>query len=116
MCPPTRPRQPSSGASATERRRFLRLALGLTAVGAGAGGRLLCEVVQAGGREAVREPLTVLDACLGCTGCAIICPTGAIAIAPGGIAVVPERCTRCGYCASACPVAGLQVNGARGER
>lgn len=90
---------------------MLQIALGTAALG-GAGARLLYEVLR---DEAERpaEPVTVLETCLGCLGCAILCPTGAIAIVPGGIAIAAPRCTRCGYCLAACPVAGVRVNGTR---
>lgn len=94
---------------------MLQLALG-TAVLGGAGARLLYEILRdeaPGSAERPAEPVTVLESCLGCLGCAILCPTGAIAIVPGGIAIDAPRCTRCGYCLAACPVGGVRVNGTR---
>ena len=116
MCPPSPPSDGATPAAPVSgRRRFLRIALGATVVG-GAGARLLYEVVRGEAphdAERPAEPVTVLDACLGCLGCAILCPTGAIAIVPGGISIDAPKCTRCGYCLAACPVNGVRVNGER---
>jgi len=56
------------------------------------------------------DTATVLPECTGCTGCVASCPTAAIFVAPGGIAIREKDCVRCGYCMSVCPAGGIRVN------
>ncbi len=94
------------GGSPPGRRRFLRLTLGLAAAGG-----VILQLIRNRMTTRPRLPkLSVLAECVGCTGCAGLCPTSAIAVIPGGIAVDDEKCTQCGYCVTACPVGGVRVN------
>jgi ferredoxin len=75
-----------------------------------AGGALLRRGVQGGigtPQPAIRVEVT--QRCVGCTACAIVCPTDAIRITPGGIRVVQEDCISCGYCQAGCTVDGIRV-------
>jgi len=56
---------------------------------------------------------TVRASCTGCTGCALGCPTAAIIVVPGGIAIDDAACVQCGYCAALCPVDGIRINPVR---
>jgi heterodisulfide reductase subunit A-like polyferredoxin len=95
-----------------ERRLWLRLAA-VAAAGAG-----LVGAVVRGARGIARatppprppERVSVLPECVRCTGCAAICPTGAIRVTPAGIAVTDKLCNSCGYCVALCPVGGVRVN------
>jgi glycyl-radical enzyme activating protein len=46
--------------------------------------------------------------CLGCGGCAGVCPDGRLAAGPRP---APAGCTACGTCAGICPTAALRVHG-----
>ena len=115
MSKPPRPGQDRPGPQGKEprgfspsRRRFFRLTL---AVGAGAG--VLSRLSWRGTPKEETSRASVLHACVGCTGCVPLCPTMAIVVIPGGIALEDEKCIQCGYCAAACPVGGIRVNKAR---
>ncbi|MBI5478114.1 MAG: 4Fe-4S binding protein [Deltaproteobacteria bacterium] len=87
-------------------RRSLFRAAGGVALGAG----LAWGAAAAGPpRRRPRPRVVVLEACAGCTGCVVACPTAAIRVTARGIEVVEERCNSCGYCASVCPVGGIEV-------
>jgi ferredoxin len=62
-------------------------------------------------KEAHRKKHKVLitETCVGCTHCAVICPTRAIKIVPSGINVISRLCVNCGYCQMACTVDGIRV-------
>ncbi|MAE69469.1 MAG: ferredoxin [Gemmatimonadetes bacterium] len=53
--------------------------------------------------------MEVTKSCIGCTGCAAVCPTAAIEAIPDGIAVIDELCVSCGYCQAGCAVDGIRV-------
>jgi len=75
-----------------------------------AGGALLRRSVQRVVEPAeARIRVEVNQRCVGCTACAIVCPTDAIQITPGGIRVVQEDCISCGYCQAGCTVDGIRV-------
>lgn len=46
-----------------------------------------------------------LAACTGCGACVDACPQGILALAPGGVAMMPDagECVFCGDCAAVCP-------------
>lgn len=98
-------RRPTIKKGTLKRRDFLKLA---TAAGLGAVavnyGLHAARDEAAGGRR-----IEVTDNCIGCTGCAVVCPTLAIAVVPGGIAAADDLCIRCGYCQAACAVDGIRV-------
>ncbi len=87
------------------RRSFLR-----TIAGAGLGAiawRAAIDRKKSGFRDARRVEVT--ESCIGCTGCAAVCPTAAIEAVPFGIAVIDELCVSCGYCQAGCAVDGIRV-------
>ena len=49
--------------------------------------------------------------CIGCMGCAQVCPTGAHRLAEGSHRFDREACIACGNCAAACPAGALQLFG-----
>src|SRR5690606_21356345 len=53
--------------------------------------------------------IVVTDNCVGCTGCASVCPTFAIEVVAGGIVASDDKCISCGYCQMACAVDGIRV-------
>jgi len=55
------------------------------------------------------KKIRVTSRCVGCTGCAVICPTAAIEIVPGSIRVDNDLCVSCGYCQTSCAVDGIRV-------
>lgn len=77
---------------------------------------LFFRAMPAGGEDRTvgkdRE-IEVLPACVACTGCAAVCPTGAIAVVPGRITVEGRLCIRCGSCVAACPVNGIKLRSKR---
>jgi formate hydrogenlyase subunit 6/NADH:ubiquinone oxidoreductase subunit I len=90
-----------------DRRGFLRLSLGAL------GGVLFLHALPGCGEE--RGPrsahkVTILPSCVACAGCVAACPTGAISLVPGAIAISDQRCIRCGYCVAICPAGGVRVN------
>ena len=53
---------------------------------------------------------SITDDCFGCTKCAQVCPSGAIAFRPHEKHEIdPEICIRCGACKKACPVDAVKV-------
>lgn len=89
------------------RRTFFRWGVGLL------GGLAVARAVRGFRREQAPPPLpkvTILPACVACTGCVSICPTNAIVVAPDSIKVIDDLCVRCGYCVAVCPVGGLRIN------
>jgi ferredoxin len=67
------------------------------------------------GEDRPRGRMEVLPACVGCTGCAAVCPTLAITVVPGSVKIVDDLCVRCGYCVVACPVDALRVTRGGGD-
>jgi NADH:ubiquinone oxidoreductase subunit F (NADH-binding)/NAD-dependent dihydropyrimidine dehydrogenase PreA subunit len=62
------------------------------------------------GRCAALVKYVVNDACVGCTRCAQICPTQAIAFTPYMPHVIDTaKCTRCDACRPVCPTAAIEV-------
>jgi NADH-quinone oxidoreductase subunit F len=62
------------------------------------------------GRCAGLVRYVVNEACVGCTRCAQVCPTKAIAFTPYMAHVVDDaKCTRCDSCRLACPAAAIEV-------
>lgn len=51
----------------------------------------------------------VVDLCVGCTHCMVICPTQAIKIVSGKAIISDNRCVDCGECARICPVDAIIV-------
>ena len=45
--------------------------------------------------------------CIGCGGCAAVCPQGALSLQKGKARLDRSRCVACGVCASACPTGAL---------
>jgi ferredoxin len=95
----------SRDAGSKDRRLLLRIGAA-TAIGALVLGRAASDLLAPDRRARV----SVVESCLGCTGCAAVCPEGSVSIAPGGIEIDQERCTRCGYCVAVCPTEGLVVH------
>lgn len=56
------------------------------------------------------EKIEMLPTCVGCTGCAASCPTGAIQVGWPMPTLINDRCNRCGFCEVVCPVGGRRVN------
>lgn len=104
---PTPPdvRQPAVKKKTLKRRDFVKV-IGLAGAGVLAARYLYLEYR---GRPAAGARITVTDTCIGCTGCAVVCPTSAILVVPGGIEASSEKCIGCGYCESACATAGIRV-------
>jgi len=62
------------------------------------------------GRCTALVKYVVNDACVGCTRCAQVCPTGAIAFTPyQSHTVDAAKCTRCDACRPVCPAAAIEV-------
>jgi NAD-dependent dihydropyrimidine dehydrogenase PreA subunit len=93
------------------RRRVLQLGAGLVVFGA-VGGRL--GILAARRRESFPEVLT-LPECVGCTGCAVVCPTQAILVHWPRPLLAGDRCVRCGSCELVCPVGARRVVREGGE-
>ena len=95
----------AAAATGMGRRTLFRVAAGVAAGLVVVGG----EANRCRRARRTRGKVAVLSACTGCTGCVAACPTGAITVSPGAIAVTDELCNRCGYCAAACPIGGIIV-------
>jgi ferredoxin len=93
------------------RRRILELGTGLGVCGAVAA-RL--GVTASRRRDGVPEVLT-LPECVGCTGCAVVCPTQAILVHWPRPLLAENRCVRCGSCELVCPVGARRVVREGGE-
>ncbi|HUI86794.1 MAG TPA: 4Fe-4S binding protein [Nitrososphaerales archaeon] len=52
---------------------------------------------------------SICDSKYGCTKCVDTCPSDALAIAGGSVAVDEAKCTRCGECAAVCPTSAIQL-------
>ena len=53
---------------------------------------------------------SITDDCIGCTRCAQVCPSDAIAFRPHQKHEIdPDKCVRCGACKQACPVDAVRV-------
>lgn len=53
---------------------------------------------------------TITEACIGCTLCAQVCPTGAIPFTPHERHVIDnEACVRCDMCRSGCPTGAIKI-------
>ena len=62
-----------------------------------------------GGYLKVPKPEVNLDICTGCGDCVNFCPTGAVAIVNGKVAIVkPEACTYCTECEALCPSGAIR--------
>ena len=62
-----------------------------------------------GGYSIMPKPEVNLDICTGCGDCVEFCPTGAVAIINGKVAVVkPEACTYCTECEALCPSGAIR--------
>ncbi|MEI7900021.1 MAG: NAD(P)H-dependent oxidoreductase subunit E [bacterium] len=61
---------------------------------------------------------TITDACIGCTRCAQVCPTGAIPFTPHERHVIDDAaCVRCDMCRGGCPTGAIKiVTGTERER
>jgi ferredoxin len=99
------PKRPRKRRGLSSRRRLFAWVASLVAGGALLRRSVLRGVEQAGTTIRVE----VNQRCVGCTACAIVCPTDAIQITPGGIRVVQEDCISCGYCQAGCTVDGIRV-------
>lgn len=55
--------------------------------------------------------LTARHQAAGCSACAQVCPSGALAVDGQTIAIDDRACMGCGLCAGACPTAAVQVRG-----
>lgn len=44
-----------------------------------------------------------------CSACVEACPHAALAVMPGGVSLVPDRCSGCGHCVAACPQGALSL-------
>ncbi len=53
------------------------------------------------------------EACIGCGGCARICPNGVHQVSGSVHKVDRSKCTGCGVCIGSCPVEALSMNGLR---
>lgn len=64
---------------------------------------------------------SIVDSCVSCHACSMVCPSNAIFKGPGDahFLVDPKKCTECegdyadSQCASICPIEGAILNGAR---
>jgi len=92
-------------ADSKSRRRLLRIGAA-TAIGGLVLTRALIDLADTNAGAVA----STLPTCRGCTGCAVVCPTGAISISAGGIAIEQAACIRCGFCVAVCPVAGVMVH------
>ena len=62
-----------------------------------------------GGYLEVPRPEVNLEICTGCGDCVNFCPTGAVAIVNGKVAVVNEAaCTYCTECEALCPSSAIR--------
>lgn len=98
-------RQPAVKKKTLKRRDFFKV-IGVVGVGAVVAryAWLAHENKQVAGKK-----ILVTDTCIGCTGCAVVCPTSAILVVPGGIEASSEKCIGCGYCETACATGGIRV-------
>ncbi|MDD5309852.1 MAG: 4Fe-4S dicluster domain-containing protein [Deltaproteobacteria bacterium] len=86
-----------------------------TVLRSGAAALMGCALVTGAARKRNREKrppeprASISPSCVGCTGCAAVCPKAVITAVPGGIAIDEEKCIRCGYCEAVCPVAGVRI-------
>lgn len=49
------------------------------------------------------------ELCGVCSGCASVCPRGAISVFERGLTVDLNLCNNCGVCASVCPMGAITV-------
>jgi electron transfer flavoprotein alpha subunit len=59
-------------------------------------------------------PIAIIgrDQCIGCEQCVAVCPTGAISMDAGGIALVDlAKCTGCAKCPPVCPSSAISMSG-----
>ena len=62
-----------------------------------------------GGQLIMPTPEVNPDICTGCGDCVEFCPTGAVAIVNGKVAIVkPEACTYCTECEALCPQGAIR--------
>ncbi len=74
--------------------------------------RELLTGVRRGFRKHSRLPFVFGDICeagLGCSKCVDACPSKAIHLTGGSVAVSEVECTICGICAGVCPVSAIQM-------
>lgn len=98
-------RTPFIKKSTINRRDFFRTLFSVTAVT----GLAVSGVRWKISKEKPGQKIQVTDNCVGCTGCIVICPTSAIRVVGGGIAVSEDDCVSCGYCQAGCAVDGIRV-------
>jgi ferredoxin len=60
---------------------------------------------------------SIVESCVSCHACSMVCPTGAISMGEAHFVVDPKICTECegdyanSQCASICPIEGAILNG-----
>ena len=60
---------------------------------------------------------SIVESCVSCHACSMVCPTNAIYLGPEHFLVDPKKCTECegdyadSQCSSICPIEGAILNG-----
>lgn len=61
---------------------------------------------------------SIVDSCVSCHACSMVCPTNAISLGPKHFVIDAKKCTECegdyadSQCSSICPIEGAILNGA----